>query len=107
MPQLIVKNRDGDVFEVDAKNGLSLMENIRDLAASVDAICGGLCSCATCHVFIEADEQAARLHPRTYEEAMLLKSSSKFDAERSRLSCQIIMSDTLDGLHLEVAPPEF
>ena len=107
MPRLTVTNRAGEVFAVDAQNGLSIMENIRDLDASVDAICGGLCSCATCHVYISAEVQAERLHPRTYEESSMLESSPHFDAARSRLSCQIITSDALDGLELEVAPSDF
>ena len=106
MPKLLVKNRDSLEVTVAARNGLSLMENIRDLDASVDAICGGLCSCATCHVYIDPQWQT-RLYPRSYEEAMMLEMSRSFDPERSRLSCQILMSDGLDGLRLEVAPPEF
>ena len=106
MPKLVVKNRDGETLSVEAQSGISLMENIRDLEESVDAICGGLCSCATCHVFIESDWQA-RLHPRSYEESMLLENSRNFDEARSRLSCQILMSESLDGLTLEVAPSEF
>jgi len=82
------------------------MENIRELDASVDAICGGLCSCATCHVYIEPSWQE-QLHPRGYDESMLLESSRSYDAQRSRLSCQILMNDALDGLTVEVAPSEF
>jgi len=107
MPRITVKNRDGAVVTLDATSGLSVMENIRDLDASVDAICGGLCSCATCHVYIDAVEQEARLHPRSYEESMMLENGKHFDPSRSRLSCQIIVSDALDGLELEVAPAEF
>lgn len=106
MPKLCVKNRKGAEIVVEARSGLSIMENIRDLDASVDAICGGLCSCATCHVYIEPAWHA-RLHARSYEEDMMLESSRNFDSDRSRLSCQIIMSDALDGLRVEVAPPEF
>lgn len=106
MPRLVVKNREGETLSIEAQAGISLMENIRDLDQSVDAICGGLCSCATCHVFIEPDWQA-QLRPRSYEESMLLESSRSFDAARSRLSCQILMADSLDGLNLEVAPPDF
>jgi 2Fe-2S ferredoxin len=106
MPKLVVKNREGETLAVEAQSGISIMENIRDLSQSVDAICGGLCSCATCHVLIEPEWQT-RLHPRSYEESMLLENSRNFDAERSRLSCQILMSDALDGLILEVAPSEF
>ena len=106
MPRLVLKNRNGETLSIEAQTGISLMENIRDLDQSVDAICGGLCSCATCHVFIESEWQA-QLQPRSYEESMLLENSSSFDDARSRLSCQILMSDALDGLNLEVAPPEF
>jgi len=106
MPKLVVKNRDGETLRVEAQSGISIMENIRDLSSSVDAICGGLCSCATCHVFIDSEWQA-RVHARSYEESMLLESSTAFDPSRSRLSCQIMMSDALDGLELEVAPSEF
>lgn len=106
MPTLVVKNRDGVESRVDAQNGISVMENIRDLEASVDAICGGLCSCATCHVFI-APQWREALPGRSPEELMLLENSSSFDPESSRLSCQIIVTEELDGLSLEVAPSEF
>ena len=106
MPTLVVKNREGAQTRVDAQSGISVMENIRDLDASVDAICGGLCSCATCHVFIGSD-WSARLPGRSPEETMLLENSGSFDPERSRLSCQILVTDELEGLSLEVAPSDF
>ncbi|NIW23685.1 MAG: 2Fe-2S iron-sulfur cluster binding domain-containing protein [Gammaproteobacteria bacterium] len=106
MPTFVVKNREGIETRLSAQTGISLMENIRDLDASVDAICGGLCSCATCHVFIEPD-WAERLPGRSPEETMLLENSDSFDSERSRLSCQILVTNELDGLRLEVAPSEF
>ena len=103
MVKLVVTNKDGRAVEVDARSGLSVMENIRQLPRSVDAICGGLCSCATCHVFI-ADDWISRLPPRRYEERLMLQSSRLFDAARSRLSCQIKVTAQLEGLHLTVAP---
>ena len=106
MPTLVVKNREGTETHLDAQTGISLMENIRDLDASVDAICGGLCSCATCHVFVEPD-WGERLPGRSPEETGLLENSESFDPERSRLSCQILMTEELDGLSLEVAPSDF
>lgn len=106
MPTLVVKNREGTETRVDAQNGISVMENIRDLDASVDAICGGLCSCATCHVFIAPDWRG-RLPGPSPEETMLLENSESFDPQSSRLSCQILVSDELDGLSLEVARSEF
>ena len=106
MPTLVVKNREGVEMCVDAQTGISIMESIRDLDASVDAICGGLCSCATCHVFV-APEWRERLPNRSPEETQLLENSTSFDPGRSRLSCQILVSDALDGLSLEVAPADF
>lgn len=81
------------------------MENIRDLEASVDAICGGMCACATCHVFIESAWQA-RLPARSYEEEMMLRDSPYYDAASSRLSCQIMVAEEFEGLELKVAPEE-
>ncbi len=106
MPTIVVKNRDGAESRVAAQTGISLMENIRDLDASVDAICGGLCSCATCHVFI-APDWTDRLPGRSPEETMLLENSESFNPERSRLSCQILVTEELEGLSLEVAPSDF
>jgi 2Fe-2S ferredoxin len=103
MPRISVVNRDGRLFEIDATSGISLMENIRGLDGSVDAICGGMCSCATCHVHID-DAWCARLPPRRYEETFMLDREPSFDPARSRLSCQIRIEDEYDGLRLTVAP---
>jgi 2Fe-2S ferredoxin len=103
MVKLVVTDKDGRDVEVDARPGLSLMENIRALPRSVEAICGGLCSCATCHVFIDS-EWIARLPPRRYEERLMLAGSRLFDGARSRLSCQIKVTEQLEGLRLTVAP---
>jgi 2Fe-2S ferredoxin len=103
MVKLVVTDKDGREVEVDARAGLSIMESIRGLPRSVDAICGGLCSCATCHVFIDA-EWTARVPPRRYEERVMLAGSPLFDVARSRLSCQIKVTEHLDGLRLTIAP---
>jgi ferredoxin, 2Fe-2S len=103
MVKLVVTDKDGRDIEVDARAGLSVMENIRQLPRSVEAICGGLCSCATCHVLIDAD-WVRRLPPRRYEERLMLAGSRNFDATRSRLSCQIKVTAELEGLLLAVAP---
>jgi 2Fe-2S ferredoxin len=105
MVKLVVTDKDGRDVEVDARAGLSIMENIRQLPRSVEAICGGLCSCATCHVFIEP-EWLQRLPPRRYEERLMLQSSPAFDTARSRLSCQIEVTAELEGLRITVAPGE-
>ena len=105
MVKLVVTDKDGRDVEVDARPGLSIMENIRHLPRSVEAVCGGLCSCATCHVLVDADAMQ-RLPPRRYEERVMLTSSISFDAVRSRLSCQIKVTAELEGLRLAVAPDD-
>jgi ferredoxin, 2Fe-2S len=102
MPKLIVVTRDGQEREVDGSAGLSVMEVIRE--SGIDellAICGGCCSCATCHVHVDP-EFAAKLAPMSMDEDDLLESSSDRDA-RSRLSCQIPFTSDLDGLRVTIA----
>ncbi len=102
MPQLIVVTRDGEERAITGEAGLSVMEVIRD--AGIDeilALCGGCCSCATCHVHVDP-EFAAKLTKMGEDENDLLDSSSDRDAN-SRLSCQIPFTDALDGLRVTVA----
>jgi 2Fe-2S ferredoxin len=105
MVKLVVTDKAGRDVEVDARPGVSIMENIRGLDRSVEAICGGMCACATCHVLIDTDWRS-RLPPRRYEETMMLRGAKYFDPERSRLSCQIVVASALDGLRLTVAMDE-
>ena len=102
MAKLIVTTRDGTEHEVEGQAGLSVMEIIRD--AGFDellALCGGCCSCATCHVHVDA-AFADKVDPMGEDENDLLESSDHRD-ERSRLSCQIPFNDTLDGLKVTIA----
>lgn len=102
MPKLIVVTREGEHREIDGTAGLSVMEVIRD--AGIDevlALCGGCCSCATCHVHVDP-AFADRLPPMSEDENDLLDSSATRDAN-SRLSCQIPFEDALDGLTVTVA----
>ncbi len=102
MPKLIVVTRDGTEHEVEAKSGMSVMENIRDNGFDeVLALCGGCCSCATCHVHVDASWMD-RTGTVSEDENDLLDSSDHRDAT-SRLSCQIEMTDALDGLKVTVA----
>ena len=106
MPKLIVVTRDGEEREIDGEAGLSVMEVIRD--AGIDellALCGGCCSCATCHVHVDpafADTLPA-IGP---DEDDLLDSTSDRDAT-SRLSCQIKVVDELDGLTVKIPDKQF
>lgn len=102
MPKLIVVTRDGEEQEITGEAGLSVMEVIRD--AGIDeilALCGGCCSCATCHVHVDP-EFAAKLKPMSEDENDLLDSSADRD-DTSRLSCQIEFTDALDGLKVRIA----
>lgn len=106
MARLVVTNREGRTVEVDAQTGISVMENIRELDASVEAICGGLCACATCHVFVD-EAWITRLPPRGIQEEELLADLDAYDHQRSRLSCQVGMTEELDGFTLTVGPEQF
>lgn len=105
MPDIIVTTRAGDAKTIPGEIGSSVMEAIRD--AGIDelaAICGGCCSCATCHVYVDA-EDIQGLVPASADENDLLDSSSH-RTERSRLSCQLSLSIQLDGLRVTIAPED-
>lgn len=68
------------------------------------ALCGGCCSCATCHVYVSSDHAKA-LPPMSEDENDLLDSSDARQAN-SRLSCQITLNASLDGLHVVIAPED-
>ncbi|PZQ22606.1 MAG: ferredoxin [Sphingopyxis macrogoltabida] len=102
MAKLIVVTRDGAEHEIEGDTSLSVMENIRD--AGFDellALCGGCCSCATCHVHIDGADAAA-IPAMSEDENDLLDSTSDRN-EHSRLSCQIPFTDALDGLRVRIA----
>jgi 2Fe-2S ferredoxin len=102
MPTLIVTTREGEEREIDGEAGLSVMEVIRD--AGIDellALCGGCCSCATCHVHVDP-AFVALLPKMSLDEDDLLDSTADRDAT-SRLSCQIPFEAALDGLRVRIA----
>ena len=103
MPKLIVTTRSGETREVEAAAGLTVMEAIRDNGFDeLLALCGGCCSCATCHVHVDP-EWAALLPPPTAEEIDMLDGAFDVD-ETSRLSCQILLTPEMDGLKMRLAP---
>jgi ferredoxin, 2Fe-2S len=105
MPSLVIVTRDGTEHRVEAKAGWSVMENIRDNGFDeLLALCGGCCSCATCHVHL-APEDFARAGPRGADEDDLLDTSDH-KVGTSRLSCQILFAPELDGLRVRIAPED-
>jgi len=103
MPALTIIDRDGASHHIEAAAGQSVMEIIRDHGFDdMLALCGGCCSCATCHVQIEGavDPGAAGA-----DEDDLLDSSDH-RTSRSRLACQITFDAGLDGLEVRIAPED-
>jgi len=105
MAQMVVVDRDGVEHGIDGRAGVSLMETLREVEWGVAAICGGMCSCATCHIFV-APEWAGRLPVPQPDEKELLQELVGYDPARSRLSCQVNFEESLDGLRIEIAPDE-
>ncbi len=105
MPKLIVTNRDGETNEISVEDGLTVMEAIRDNGFDeLLALCGGCCSCATCHVIVEnADGKPL---PEMSEDEDDLLESSDHRTDGSRLSCQIPLTADLDGLKVTIAPED-
>jgi len=105
MPRLIIVDRAGQEREVEGRAGWSVMEIIRDNGFDeLLALCGGCCSCATCHVHVDPD-WAGKLRPRKGEEDDLLDTSDQ-RVETSRLSCQLLFAPELDGLRVTIAPED-
>src|SRR5580693_5136341 len=103
MPLMRVVDRDGVEHEIEARTGLKVMENLRELDYGVAAICGGLCSCATCHIYIDP-AWAERLPKPQSDEMELLKELSDYKEASSRLSCQVDFTEALNGLKVTIAP---
>lgn len=102
MPKLTIVNRAGEESTIDVGDGLTVMEAIRDNGFDeLLALCGGCCSCATCHVHVDP-AFAAKVPEMSEDEDDLLESSDHRD-ETSRLSCQIALTADLDGLKVTIA----
>ena len=102
MPKLIIKDRSGKKNEIEFDTDFTLMEILRDNNYDIEASCGGCCACATCHVYID-DKWTNKLKNMDDDEESMLDQA--FDVKNnSRLSCQIDLSEELDGLEIEIAP---
>ena len=105
MAKLNVVTREGQEVVLEGQEGLSIMEIIRD--GGIDellALCGGCCSCATCHVHVDP-AFADKLPPISEDENDLLDSSDHRN-DQSRLSCQLTFNEALDGLRVTIAPED-
>ena len=97
MAKITYIENDGSEHTVEVKNGLSVMEGaIRNNVPGIDADCGGACACATCHVYVDEAWREKTGTPSAMEESML--DFAENVQPNSRLSCQIRVSDDLDGL---------
>jgi ferredoxin, 2Fe-2S len=102
MVSFTIIDRAGAQTQASAASGLTLMEAIRQAGFDeLEAMCGGSCSCATCHVYT----QSPALPPLSADEDDLLDASDH-RTPASRLSCQIRLTNALDGLHVTIAPEE-
>ena len=105
MPKMFVIDREGGQHEFNLEDGQSIYEPLRELDDGIEALCGGMCSCATCHVFIEP-EWAGKIPAAQDDELELLEETECFKEGESRLSCQVFMTDELDGVRITIAPEE-
>ena len=98
MAKITYIEHNGTEHVVEVANGLTVMEGARDNnIPGIDADCGGACACSTCHVYVHPD-WVATLAPREDMEEDMLDFAFEPDATRSRLTCQIKVTDDLDGL---------
>jgi len=100
---ILVTDQSGAKHDIPALEGWSAMEIIRDYGLDIKAECGGCMSCATCHVYV-APNWTDKLYPPQDEEADILESEAFAVQENSRLSCQILFTEALNGLKLTLAP---
>ena len=97
MTKLTFIQKDGTRQEVEGQNGMTVMEAaVKNMVPGIDADCGGACACATCHVYVDENFAAETGRPSAMEESML--DFAENVEPNSRLSCQIRVSDDLDGL---------
>ncbi len=99
---ILVTDRDGVEHRLPALPGWRVMEVIRDWGLDIKAECGGACACATCHVYVDPD-WTDRMPAMTEEEENRLDEAFAIE-DGSRLSCQLILTEAMDGLKVRLAP---
>jgi 2Fe-2S ferredoxin len=99
-----VTDQEGRKHQVEGEEGLKLMEVLREYEWGVAAVCGGMVSCGTCHVYLDED-WSDRFPPQDVDEEDLI-DMLEYQRSGSRLSCQLTLEAGHDGLTLELAPDE-
>jgi len=102
MVQVVATDREGQEHPLQVPPGTLLMEVLRDAGLGVEAVCGGCCACATCHVYV----MEPGLEPQDELELALLSSTDSFVLSQSRLSCQIKIGPHLNNLKIQIAPED-
>jgi 2Fe-2S ferredoxin len=100
--KIVATDRKGAEQVVEGRNGWSVMEILRDAGLPIAAECGGACACATCHVYVN-DGWYEKLPPPSDAEVDMLDMALAVEPN-SRLSCQLVCSDELDGIKVTIAP---
>jgi ferredoxin, 2Fe-2S len=100
--KIIAIDRQGQEHTLEGRDGWTVMEILRDGGLDIAAECGGACACATCHIYVN-DGWMEKLPPRSDGETDMLDMALAVEPN-SRLSCQIVCSEALDGIKVTVAP---
>lgn len=104
MPNIIVVNREGEKQSVEMISGSNLMQSLRDEGyEELVSMCGGNCACATCHVYVDRITPGM-VKPSVDESDLLAMSLHRTD--NSRLACQVVVSDAMDGMEVTLAPED-
>ena len=101
--KIIALDRNANEHIVEGRDGWSVMEILRDAGLPIAAECGGACACATCHVYV-TDGWYEKLSPPSDAEIDMLDMALAVEPGSSRLSCQLVCSEELDGIKVTVAP---
>ena len=105
MGKIVVTDRAGEKHDIDIEAGDNIMDPLRELDNGIEALCGGMCSCATCHIFLEP-KWFEKTEAQQDDELELLEETECFRKGESRLSCQVKFSAELEGMAFTIAPEE-
>jgi 2Fe-2S ferredoxin len=103
--KILVTDKDGKEHILEGTKEWTVMEIIRDAGIELLAQCGGSCACATCHVYV--DDAWLNKIPEPSEEELGMLDGAFEVTDNSRLSCQLICSDAIDGIKIKVAPGSY